>query len=142
MNPELICPPYILWPRRVRAGSDPSSPDPRPVVARSELLSLVAQPVVSRSQPSSPKQHPSSPDPVPVVGRCVPVVARFFLNSCTHCCALRTCRRTLPAVVARCRPVIGHCGSVVAHCIPVVTRCGPVVATLLAPSRHPSARAL
>ena len=48
MNPELICPPYILWTRRIRVGSDSSSPDPRPIVVR--------------SQPSSPEQHLSSLD--------------------------------------------------------------------------------
>ena len=95
MNPDLICPPYILWPRRVRAGSDPSSPDPRPVIAQ--------------FPPSLHEQHPSLPDPVPVVGRCVPVVARFFFNSHTrrrslwtrrrelsiHCCTLQTRRRAV-----------------------------------------------
>ena len=107
VNPELICPPYILWPRSVRAGSDPSSPEPRPVVARSQPLSFVARPVVARYLSSLPKQHPLLPNPVPVV-------ARFFLNFHTHrrllytrrcelltrrralrtlCQALHTCRR-------------------------------------------------
>ena len=114
VNPELIWPLYILWTRHVCVGSDPSSPDPRPVVAR--------------SQPSSPNQHPSSPD--------------FFLNFRTHCRALRTRyrklwtrRRTLPPVVARCKPIVGHCGPIVVRYIPVVARCGPVVATLPAPPR-------
>ena len=79
MNPELICPPYILWTRHVRAGSDPSSPNPQPVVVRSQL--------------SSHEQHPSSHNPVPIVGCCVPVIARFFLNFHTRRRALRThCR--------------------------------------------------
>ena len=53
VNPELICPPYILWPQRVRAGSDPSSLDPRPAVTRSQPSSPAARSVVARSQPSS-----------------------------------------------------------------------------------------
>ena len=100
MNPDLICPPYILWPQRIRAGSDPSSPDPRPVIARSQPLSRNLRrrhPSSTRRRPtlylSSGVAYPSSPifflSPVPVVARCGPVVAR-------------------------CKPVIRQCGPVVA----------------------------
>ena len=68
VNPELICPPYILWPRCVRAGSDPSSPDPRPVVARSQPSSrnlCGRRPSSTRRRPtlypSSGVAYPSSP---------------------------------------------------------------------------------
>ena len=81
VNPELICPPYILWTRRVRAGSDPSSP--------------IVRPIIAQSQPSLPEQHPLSPDPIPVVRCCVPIVARFFLNSRTRRRELSTRRRAL-----------------------------------------------
>ena len=101
---------------RRRPICDPSSPDPRPVIARSQ---------------------PSLPDPVPIIRCCVPVVARFFLNFHTRCRALRihrrelwarhrelwACRCALPPIVARCGPVVGHYGPVVARCIPVVARC-------------------
>ena len=63
MNPKLICPPYILWPRRVRAGSDLSSLDPQPVIARLQPSSPTAQPIVARSQSSSRnlrRRRPSS----------------------------------------------------------------------------------
>ena len=59
MNPEPICPPYILWLQRIHVGSDPSSPNPQPVVVRSQPSSLVVQPVIARPPPSSFEQHPS-----------------------------------------------------------------------------------
>ena len=109
VNPDLICPPYILWPRRVRAGSDPSSPDPRPIVTRSQpllrnlrrrrLSSTRRRPTLYLSSgvayPSSPEQHSSLSDPILVVRRCIPVIARFFFNSRTRRRALRTRRREL-----------------------------------------------
>ena len=95
MNPDLICPPYILWSRRVRAGSDPSSPDPQLVVTHCATRRRAISAVVAQSPPSSPEQHPSSPDPVPVVGRCVPVVASFLFNSRTRRRELSTRRRAV-----------------------------------------------
>ena len=96
VNPNLICPPYILWLRRVHAGSDPSSPDPRPVVARPATHRRVISAVVTQSSSSSHKQHPSSPDPVPIVGRCIPIVARaapVVVRPCTRRRALHTRHR-------------------------------------------------
>ena len=84
VNPELICPLYILWPRRIRVGLDPLSPDPRPVVARSQPSLFVARPVVERYPPSL------------FVAR--PVVAQATLvaaQPCTHRWMLRTCRRPI-----------------------------------------------
>ena len=84
MNPELICPPYILWPRRVRAGSDPSSPDPRPVVPRPvthrRAISAIVICRATRHRAISA-----------VVARATPVVARPY----TRLRVLRTCRRLI-----------------------------------------------
>ena len=109
VNPDLICPPYILWPGRVCSGSDPSSRD----LSRRRVISAS----VARFPPSSHEQHPSSPNPVPVVGRCVPVVAHVHPSSLNPV------------------PVVGRCVSVVARAhpsspdpVPVVRRCVPVVA--------------
>ena len=84
MNPELICPPYILWTRRVRAGSDPSSPDPRPVIARPAthrraISAIVARRATRRCTISA------------LVARATLVAARF----CTRCQVLRTRRRLI-----------------------------------------------
>ena len=51
VNPELICPPYILWPRRVCAGLDPSSHDPRPVVACRATCRRAISAVVTEATP-------------------------------------------------------------------------------------------
>ena len=141
VNPELICPPYILWTRRVRAGSDPSSLDPRPVVAQAQPSSPDQHPSLPARDPSSPDLnrtrptlHPSLPEFflsfLPVVARTVilvPVVAR---------CVLTVARCT--PVVVHCGPVVGHCEPVVARCISIVARCGPVVERCATRHRDPS----
>ena len=80
---------------------DPSLPDPRPVVTRSQPSSFVARPVVARNPPSLPEQHPSSPDPISIVGCCILVVARFFLNFHTRRHALRTRRHEVRDPLSR-----------------------------------------
>ena len=98
MNPELICPPYILWPRRVRTGSDPSSPDPRPVIVRPTTRRRAISAVVARRA-----THRRTISAVvvcrttrrcaisAVVARATPVVAR----PCTRRRVLRTRRRPI-----------------------------------------------
>ena len=64
VNPDLICPPYILWPRSVRAGSDPSSPVVRPVVARPRCRATRRRTSSTRRRPTRRRralQYPSSP---------------------------------------------------------------------------------
>ena len=60
VNLDLIYLPYILWPRSVRAGSDSSSPDPRPVVARSQPLSCDLRRRRTSSTRRRPTLYPSS----------------------------------------------------------------------------------
>ena len=84
VNPKLICPLYILWPRRVRAGSDPSSLDPRPVVARPATHRRAISAVVVRC---AIRRRTISA----IVARATPVIAR----PCTRRRVLRTCRRPI-----------------------------------------------
>ena len=116
VNPDLICPPYILWPRSVRAGSDPSSPNPRPVITRSQPLLRDLRRRCTSSTRRRPTLYPSSSVAYPSS----PV---SFFNSRTCRRALQTRRRALPAIVARCRLVVGQCGPVVARVGSVVARC-------------------
>ena len=143
VNPDLICPPYILWPGRVRAGSDPSSPDPRPVVPRSQPLSRDLRRRCMSSTCRRPIHDPSSRD----LSRCCmsstcrrPTLYRSsgvaypsspvsFFNSHTRHRALHTRRR---AVRTRRREVRD----------PSSRGARPIVATLPTPALHPSARAL
>ena len=81
VNPDLICPPYILWPRRIRVGSDPLSPDPQPIVARSQPLSRDLRCHRMSSTRRRPTLYPSSG----IAYLSSPV---SFFNS-------RTCRRSL-----------------------------------------------
>ena len=115
VNPDLICPPYILWPRSIRAGSYPSLPDPRPVVVRSQPLSRDLR----RRRTSSTRRRSTL---YPLSGVAYLSSPVSFFNSRTRRRALRTRRRelltrrgALPAVVARCRPVVEQCGPVVAR---------------------------
>ena len=86
VNPELICPPYILWMRRVRAMSDLSSSDPRSIVARSATRRhLTHDPSLHDLSRRCPKNHPSSPD--------FNCTRPIFLNFRTRRRALRTRRR-------------------------------------------------
>ena len=88
MNPDLICPLYILWPRSVRTGSDPSSPDPRPVVARSQPLSRNLRRRRTSSTRRRPTLYPSS-------GVAYPPSPVSFFNSRTRRRATRTRRRAM-----------------------------------------------
>ena len=101
VNPELICPPYILWPRRVHAGSDPSSrdrsrhrppcdPSSRDLSRRRAIFAVIAQapPVVARPRTCRRALHTRH--------------RPFFLNSRIRRRALRTRRRQL---LTRCREV-------------------------------------
>ena len=97
VNPDLICPPYILWPRCVCTGSDPSSPDPRPVVTRSQSSSHNLR----RRHPSSTRRRPTLYSSSGIVYLSSPV---FFL--------------TPVLVVVRCGPVVVSYRPVVAHCQP------------------------
>ena len=96
MNPDLICPPYILWPRSVRAGSDPlspgkcdpSSPDPRPVIARSQPLSRDLRRRRTSNTRRRPTLYPSS-------GVAYPSSPVSFFNSRTRRRELSTRRRAV-----------------------------------------------
>ena len=123
MNPELICPPYILWLRRICAGSDPSSPDPQPVVVRSTTRRRAISAVVVRRTTRHCSISAVVARATPVVARATPVVARpytrrrvlrtrrrpIFLNFrtrrsalYTRCRELSTRRRALRIVIAMC----------------------------------------
>ena len=104
MNPELICPPYILWTQHVRAGLDSSSPDPRPIVARSQPSSPIARPVVAQSQPSSPEQHPSSPVARSVVAQSQPSSPEQHPSSPARDPSSPNLTRTRPTATCR-RPI-------------------------------------
>ena len=116
VNPDLICPPYILWLRCVCAGSDPSSPDPRLVVARSQPLLRDLRHRRTSSTRRRPTLYPSSlactrrrPTLYPSSGVAYPSSPVSFFNSRTRCRALRTRRRELStrrrALQTRCRAV-------------------------------------
>ena len=77
VNLELICPLYILWSRRVREGSDPSSHDPRPVVVRPATGRRTISAVVTRR---ATRRH---------------VIFAVVARPCTRCLVLRTRHRPI-----------------------------------------------